>query len=427
MNMNINFTRLKKRLFIKVENTFCTITKPQQKFLQKMTFGILKSNTLMLTDIARTLKSKTMLKQTVKSLDKMLNSANFQEIVLENHLQHSSPFQENEIIAIDHTDICKPYAKNIENMRKVRDGSSQDGKSVNGFKLVTVTRNCMETRTPELVNMQVLDVDEKAEINETKATIDILKQIEEKLGTAGVRVLDRGFDAESYYEYFLDTETMFVIRGKVNRSAEVIKGGVISKPSKKVITIAKNTTCKTTIERWVKSTSTPGGKRLAELHIGAKELFVSGSMTLNMIVIKDSHKKQPMILYTNQNIDITDANDLIKISDQYLKRWECEEVIRYIKQEYSLEDIRYRKAQNFNSIIAIMVFADSFLSRDIGCLPKLGIMKQKLLSAAQALNDDVVFCLYRLKHGFQRALEGVTFDIRQQIQENLFVHPSFDF
>jgi len=427
MSTNINFTRLKNRLFIKVENTFSTIKKPQQKFLQKMTFGILKSNTLMLTDIARTLKSKTMLKQTVKSLDKMLNSTNWQEIVLENHLQHSSPFQETEIIAVDHTDICKPHAKHMENMRKVRDGSSSDGKTVNGFKLVTVTRNCMESRTPELVNMQVVDVDKEAEINETKATISILDQIEDKLGTAGVWVLDRGFDAEEYYTHFLTKEIKFVIRGKVNRKAEVIKDDVISKPPKNIIEIAKETTCKTTIERWVKSTSMPGGKRLAELHIGAKELFVSGSMTLNMIVIKDSHKKKPMILYTNQNIDINDPIELVKIYDQYLKRWECEEVIRYIKQEYKLEDIRYRKAQNFNSIIAIMVFADSFLSRDIGCLPKMEIMKQKLLSAAQALNDEVVFCLYRLKHGFQRALEGITFDIRQQTDENRFVHPSFDF
>ncbi len=150
-------------------------------------------------------------------------------------------------------------------------------------------------------------------------------------------------------------------------------------------------------------------------------------MRLTAVFIKDNHKSEPMILLTNQEINIDNPEDIIKVYEQYRKRWECEEMIRYIKQEYSLEGIRYQKLQNINSVIAIMVFVDSYLSRDIGCLPKLAVMKQKIMSVAQALGNEPVFNLYRLKHGFQAALEGVGFEIKKHLIKPELTLPSFDF
>jgi len=81
---------------------------------------------------------------------------------------------------------------------------------------------------------------------------------------------------------------------------------------------------------------------------------------LNIVVIKDPKRNSPMILLTNQEINLNNADEILKIYNQYLERWKCEEVIRHIKQEYGLEDIRYQKLQNIKSVIALMVYADSF-------------------------------------------------------------------
>lgn len=426
MSTKITSIRSKNRLFSKVNNTYHKLSKPQLKFIQKVSFGILKSSTLMLTDIVRSFKSDSSLKQAMKSPDNMLNGQAWQKPLLEGHYEASSPFSNDEIIAIDHTDISKPYAEKMENMSRVRDASSKKKDICNGYKLLAVTRNSMEGRTPQLVNMQILETDKEKGIKETDASIQILQTIDTKLGNKGVRVLDRGFDAQVYFDYFEDAHISFVIRGKENRLAEVIRDNRIIKPPRHIKDIAKQTPCKIVIERWIKNKDE--GKRLAQLHLGAVELFATGpQMRLTAVFIKDNHKSEPMILLTNQAINIDDPEEIIKVYEQYRKRWECEEMIRYIKQEYSLEGIRYQKLQNLNSIIAIMVFVDSFLSRDIGCLPKLEVMKQKLMSAAQALGDDPVFNLYRLKHGFQSIFEGVGLEIKQQFLKPEFTMPSFNF
>jgi hypothetical protein len=422
MSPKINITRLKNKIFNQIDNNFAHLSNPQRKWLKKMVFGLLKSNDLKLTNITRAIKSNLSLKMELKNLDKMLNNFNWQKIVLPQHYKNSGIFSKNEIIAIDHTDISKTYSKCQEGLINVRDGSSKTNKTNKGFRLINVTRHAMNSRVPELINMEIIDNEDTMTIT----TINLLKEMDRQFGFCGIRVLDRGFDIKDYYHYFEDNNISFVIRGKKNRLVRVSKSGTTKGKKQNIMDVAQNLKTIATVEKWFYKNGKKS--RLANLRIGATEIFVSGvDMFMNMVVIKDPKRNLPMILLTNQEINLNNIDEIINIYNQYLERWKCEEVIRYIKQEYGLEDIRYQKLQNIKDVIALMVYADSFISRTIGSLPKMHYMKDKIITRAKALKEDCKFTLYRIRHGLRNIFEGVVFENIYKKIDIKNVLPSFTF
>ena len=298
MSLKINITRLKNRIFNQIDNNFSHLTIPQRKWLKKMVFGLLKSNDLKLTNIARAQKSKLSLKMELKNLDTMLNNFDWQETILPQHYENSGKFMEDEIIAIDHTDISKTYSKHQEGLVDVRDASSKSKKPKKGFRLLNITRHTINSGVPELIDMQILDNKDTMTVH----TLELLKTIDNQFGEKGIRVLDRGFDAKAYYNYFENRDVYFVIRGKQNRKVRVCKDGVTAGTKENIMDVAAKVETIATVEKWFYK----NGKRnrLAKLRIGATEVFISGvEMFMNMVVIKDPKRTLPMILLTNQDIN----------------------------------------------------------------------------------------------------------------------------
>jgi len=306
MSPKINITRLKNKIFNQIDNNFAHLSNPQRKWLKKMVFGLLKSNDLKLTNITRAIKSNLSLKMELKNLDKMLNNFNWQKIVLPQHYKNSGIFSKNEIIAIDHTDISKTYSKCQEGLINVRDGSSKTNKTNKGFRLINVTRHAMNSRVPELINMEILDNEDTMTIT----TINLLKEMDRQFGFCGIRVLDRGFDIKDYYHYFEDNNISFVIRGKKNRLVRVSKSGITKGKKQNIMDVAQNLKTIATVEKWFYKNGKKS--RLANLRIGATKIFVSGvDMFMNMVVIKDPKRNLPMILLTNQEINLNNIDEII--------------------------------------------------------------------------------------------------------------------
>ena len=102
--------------------------------------------------------------------------------------------EENAVIVIDNSDIIKPCSPKMEAISDVRDGST--GEIRKGYFTVEAAVLSQNKKMP-------LPVYEKGFISATHENLQCLKSLSAHFSKNCVRTLDRGFDANDYYRYFL--------------------------------------------------------------------------------------------------------------------------------------------------------------------------------------------------------------------------------
>ena len=125
------------------------------------------------------------------------------------------------VIIIDNSDIAKPASKKLEALSEIRDGST--GEITQGCLTIDAAVLSEKGKMPLPVYEKVFSAAEKGFISETYENLCCLESLSQNFTPKCVRTLDRGFDANDYYRYFLKRGERFVIRAKKNRN--VIYGG----------------------------------------------------------------------------------------------------------------------------------------------------------------------------------------------------------
>ncbi|MGM0500786.1 MAG: hypothetical protein ACQERL_11355 [Bacillota bacterium] len=112
-----------------------------------MIYGFLDSQSVLLSNIGRSLKENNLLKKTVERLSRNLDNFDEQEDLIEKNINElKSYIDDNTVFCCDKSDVVKPYSKKLE----------------------------------------------------------ALDFVEEHFGKKGIYALDRGYDANMYYEYFTE-------------------------------------------------------------------------------------------------------------------------------------------------------------------------------------------------------------------------------
>ena len=124
--------------------------------------------------------------------------------------------EENAVIVIDNSDITKPCSPKMEAISDVRDGST--GEIRKGYFTVEAAVLSQNKKMPLPVYEKVFSAAEKGFISATHENLQCLKLLSAHFSKNCVRTLDRGFDANDYYRYFLKNDEKFVIRSKKNRN-----------------------------------------------------------------------------------------------------------------------------------------------------------------------------------------------------------------
>ncbi len=114
----------------------------QLKFYLDMTYGILKSKSIVLNEIAHSLNEDTSLKKVNERLYKNLMripDINERHNMIKVGLSYMR--EKEKVFLIDDTDVMKPYGKAFEGMAKVRDASypGESTKYDHGYKVTTIT------------------------------------------------------------------------------------------------------------------------------------------------------------------------------------------------------------------------------------------------------------------------------------------------
>lgn len=399
--------RIKEQL-----NKFITRVLPDagkigNRFIREMCYGILKSGDVKTTNIARALEEDLDISDTVKRLYNN-NSGHDYSKMIESAMATSyhRAFDEDTVVAIDHTDITKPYAEKMENLSIVRDGDKGD--YGNGYKHVVVTASQLGADNPVVIANSIWSKKDKLDEAKTitQKTLSIIGSIRDGLGAKGVRVCDRYFDSKHYFREFDGHDEEYVVRAKINRNLLRVENGKAVPGKVNIVTLEKG--CKTRFSIRMRYWKNGEWKPAKTVMVGCRKVFLPClNKIVTMVVIK-GFGKLPMMLLTN--IKIGQSNHLLmeRILKIYRARWICEEFIRFVKCEYSMEDIRCLKYQALKNTLGFLLLVTNFISKHIGYSRRIEPMKIKIIAKAKAIFEkNAKLLLYRIAAGTRELLENI--------------------
>lgn len=366
--------------------------RPDQKFICQMLYGIQASKDVKLSNIARALGEKIALIKTETRLSRNASKEDWTDVVnLRLVEQGACRIGQDTVLALDIGDIDKPYAKAMENLAQVRDGSTGESRS-NGYWTMQVLAADIEGE--ELIPLYG-ELYSQVASNFVSENLQILKAIDTVgagVGQRGIWVIDRGADRRRIYHGILDRHIRFVIRMTGKR--HLLFKGLL----KSALTIAHKTACHVEREVIIQREGKTQKKKLTLGYEAVQLPFRSESLYL--VVIK-GYSEKPMMLLTNLDVPKIGVERILEI---YLTRWKCEESYRFIKQSYNLEDIRLLTYTGLRNMVALVQAVFYFVSVELGKKLKLNILLKKVLEKSKRFFEIPDFKQYAIADGIHRIL-----------------------
>jgi hypothetical protein len=369
--------------------------KVMQRFIVEALYGIQARQSVRLTEIARSLEEKIPLRKTQYRLCRQLGRWGLWAKITDSLCQMaSSRVEEDTLLVLDISDIAKKYARRMEYLATVHDGS--EGTLANGYWTCSVigAKGGERVLTPLYSRLYSQEgPDFRSENAEVRKAISSVSEHTEK---RGIWVLDRGGDRREIIHHLLGNKLRFIIRLKVDRHL-VYRGNKRS-------ALEQASRCPMLYsERVVKEER--GKEKIYHLEFGYRPIRLpERKEQLYMVVVK-GFGQNPMMLLTNVQVRKS-RKSLWQIIESYITRWSIEETIRFIKQSYNLEDIRlltYRRLQNMMALVlAVAYFAMVYL----GIKTKLRVLARHVLKAARRLFGIPDFRFYALADGIRELLFG---------------------
>ncbi|MFA6186078.1 MAG: transposase [Phycisphaerae bacterium] len=118
-----------------------------------------------------------------------------------------------------------------------------------------------------------------------------------------------------------------------------------------------------------------------------------------MVVYRLAGNDKPMTLLTN--LAVENFDDAEKVLRFYIRRWECEEAIRFLKNQVNLEKIRTFRWNAICRLVLMAVMAMIYLGWLVETATSIC---DRLVYLRQPLPDKPEFILYRLKAGLTEAV-----------------------
>ena len=297
-------------------------------------------------------------------------------------------------IILDLSDIAKPYAKKMDYLATVRDGST--GELVNGYWLVELYAS-LSRKNPVPVLLEPFSHEEPESPGQNPVVIKAVRKIFELTNKHGVLVADRGFDSFVMFEDWMDNKYKFIVRLVGNRHFKPFYDGFEQHASIRADYLADQIP---TPYRFDKIVKRRGKKKVHITQIGfAKVKLPSRDETLTMIVCRLAGRDKPMMLLTNLSVE--DSRDAKRVLRLYIRRWECEEAIRFLKSQVNLEKIRTFHWTAICRLVLLAVLVMIYLCWLVEEHPNIC---DRLVYLSQPLRDNPEFVFYRLFTGLTEAI-----------------------
>jgi hypothetical protein len=299
------------------------------------------------------------------------------------------------VLAVDLSDLTKKYARKMEHLARVRDGS--EGELSDGYWLCDVLG--ADVGGDRLVPLYGELYSQLAPDFESENT-QILKAIEVVSSATkgrGIVAIDRGGDRYKLLNPLLDMGLRFVIRQKGDRHV-VLRGG-------RTLSIQEAARwCRTSV-RYRIEVEREGYSETKTIRAGSLEVRLSRRRddVLWLVVVRGFGEK-PIYLLTNVGPCPTQGDHAKWIADIYVTRWRCEEVFRFMKQTYQLEDVRVRSYVGLRNTYVLVHAVGYFVSVVIGSGARLRFLYRTICEKAQRFFEIARFYHYAVADGIHHVL-----------------------
>jgi hypothetical protein len=377
----------------------CTgLGKVASRFVEEMIFGISASGSVVLTRIARSLEEAISLHDTHKRLSRNLGNRAIRAKISKKVLDEGAErVGEETLLIVDLSDLIKKYARRMEHLGKVRDGS--ENKIGNGYWLCEVVG--AEVGRSEITPLAQRLWSQKADgfVSENDEILTVVREVLEATNKRGILVLDRGGDRGFFYQSWVSDRSIdFIIRqrgdrhvlyrGRARNTLELSRG--CSTPYQTIVIREKD-----------------GKEKVYSIGFGFLPVRLVGhsDRPLWLVVVK-GFGQEPMMLLTTRPMR-RNRRVLWQIVEAYITRWRIEDTIRFIKNSYEFEDVRLLTYSRLQNMASLVLAAAYFTAVRLGTQAKLKILALHVLKAAKRVFGIPDFRYYALADGIQTILRRI--------------------
>jgi len=387
------------------------LSRPDQKFLQDAIIGLLRAGRPIVCQMARQLPDQRAEYTTrVKRLDEhLVNPGDFDSRIKEALPKLWLPLiQEDTPIILDLSDLAKPLARKMDYLATVRDGST--GQLVNGYWLVEIYAS-VGPKNPIPILLEPFSHEQPLCRGQNPVVIDAVRSIFAITGNRGVLVIDRGGDAIVLFSDWLDHSIRFVVRLRGDRNLLGYYHGLggalrtvrMHQQGQWIPIEARELAERTpTTYRWSRVVKHKGQVIFRFSQIGWVKVRLPGrSESLTMVVSRVVGNDMPFMLLTNLSVEsLADAQRVLRY---YIRRWECEEGMQFLKEQVNLESIRTFRWSAICRLVLLAALVMIYLAWLIEKHPRL---TDRLIKYGQVLPDEADFLFYRLLTGLTEAINA---------------------
>jgi hypothetical protein len=367
--------------------------KPTRKWLIQMLYGIQASKDVKLSNIARSLNEEIPLIKTETRLSRNLGRVDLTESINGKLVAEGGKrIGQETVIAVDLSDLDKPYAEKMQYLAWVRDGSTGETRS-KGYWLVDVLGADVEGEDLIPLYGELYSQESDTFKSENRQILSAMDRVMEGIGHKGIWAMDRGGDRSRLFKGLLARELRFVVRLVGDRDL-ILEDG----QKKDALKLAWGCHCPQQREVRIEK---EGESKKKTISVGQRRVKLPFSQQPLFLVVVKGWGEKPMMLLTNVAVR---SEGVMRILEIYLTRWKCEESYRFIKQAYNLEDVRVLSYTALRNMMALVQAVFHFVSVELGKKLKLNILLKKIFEKAKRFFEIPDFKQYAIADGIYKVL-----------------------
>jgi len=370
-------------------------SKPKRRLIKELLYGIQATKDVKLSNISRSLHEQQALIKTEDRLSRNLADVDFTEGI--NHQicrLGSSKVLEDMVIAIDPGDIRKRYARKMQYLCGIRDGSENE--LGDGYWLCKCVAADIEHKRVIPLYCEAYSQEAEGFKSENDQLIRAIDTVSQYVGSRGIWAIDRGGDRNTLFRKFLDKDTpkRFVIR---LRKRDLVYRGL----KRDCCELARVLPChfQATLIKYEE-----GREKVRTVWYNAISVRLAGRDERLFMVVVKGFGQEPLMLLTNCGINPRIKESVWRIVEIYLTRWKCDESFRYIKQSYNLEDIRVRSYIGIRNLVVLVLAVSYFAAVYLGQNLKLKILVERIFLVSKRFFGVPSFFNYAIADGLYNLL-----------------------
>jgi Transposase DDE domain len=397
--------KLREQMFRFSGELSAGLPKVARRFVAEMIFGIQARGSVRLTEVGRALGEEISLKKTEERLSRQLGRTRLDREIQRRLIEHAAErIDDDTLLVLDLSEVTKKYAEKMEYLACVRDGSEKEL----GWGYWTLNIVGANTKGTTIVPLygRLFSHAVVGHRSENEEIREAIGEVSEGVRKRGIWVMDRGGDRGYLFNYLLPNKLRFLVRVRGDRGLRTAQG---IEPA-----VDLGRSCPVLFNETVVKEEA-GQERLVHLSCGMRKVRLPDRQEeLNLVVVK-GFGEEPLMILTNLPVRRS-RKSIWHVITSYITRWRIEDVIRFVKQSYRLEDIRCLTYRRLQTLMVLVMAAAYFAAVYLGLRMKLRLLAGHVLRASKRVFGIPDFRLYALADGIRQFLYSQTQGLKKLLE-----------